>query len=91
MFPNLNTNERDPDPETISFRTSTYVKHLVFFFRSLGLGLLESAQNHSRATEADSFPYLGDSKNTVRGYCLDIPRFEESLKQQKTTFEEQGI
>ena len=22
---------------------------------------------------------LGDSKNTVRGYCLDIPRFEESL------------
>ena len=20
----------------------------------------------------------GDSKNTVRGYCLDIPRFEES-------------
>ena len=23
--------------------------------------------------------HLGDSKNTVRGYCLDIPRFEESL------------
>ena len=23
---------------------------------------------------------LGDSKNTVRWYCLDIPRFEESLK-----------
>ena len=22
---------------------------------------------------------LGESKNTVRGYCLDIPRFEESL------------
>ena len=22
---------------------------------------------------------LGDSNNTVRGYCLDIPRFEESL------------
>ena len=22
---------------------------------------------------------LGDSKNTVRGDCLDIPRFEESL------------
>ena len=22
---------------------------------------------------------LGDSKNTVGGYCLDIPRFEESL------------
>ena len=22
---------------------------------------------------------LGDSKNTARGYCLDIPRFEESL------------
>ena len=24
-------------------------------------------------------PGLGDSKNTVRGYCLDIPRSEESL------------
>ena len=23
--------------------------------------------------------YIGDSKNTVRGCCLDIPRFEESL------------
>ena len=22
---------------------------------------------------------LGDSKNTVSGYCLDIPRFKESL------------
>ena len=22
---------------------------------------------------------IGDPKNTVRGYCLDIPRFEESL------------
>ena len=33
---------------------------------------------------------LGDSKNTVRGHCLDIPRFEESLKH-KTTFEVQGI
>ena len=22
---------------------------------------------------------IGDSRNTVRGYCLDIPRFEESL------------
>ena len=22
---------------------------------------------------------VGDSKNAVRGYCLDIPRFEESL------------
>ena len=22
---------------------------------------------------------VGDSRNTVRGYCLDIPRFEESL------------
>ena len=21
----------------------------------------------------------GDSNNTIRGYCLDIPRFEESL------------
>ena len=21
---------------------------------------------------------IGDFKNTVRGYCLDIPRFEES-------------
>ena len=37
---------------------------------------------------------LGDSKNTVRGYCLDVPRFEESLnneKRYKHTFEEQGI
>ena len=39
---------------------------------------------------------LGDSKNTVRGYCLDIPRFEESLRiaEQLTptqTFEEQAI
>ena len=23
-------------------------------------------------------PDLGDSKKTVRGHCLDIPRFEES-------------
>ena len=23
--------------------------------------------------------HLGDSKNTVRGYCLDIPRLEDSL------------
>ena len=31
---------------------------------------------------------------TVRGYCLDVPRFEESLnnqKQHKTIFEERGI
>ena len=26
-----------------------------------------------------SLLHLGDSKNDVRGYCLDIPRFEESL------------
>ena len=39
-------------------------------------------------------PNLGDSKNTVGGYCLDIPRFEESLnneKQCKIIFEERGI
>ena len=38
--------------------------------------------------------HLGDSKNTVRGHCLDIPRFEESLNnftRCKQTFEEQGI
>ena len=23
--------------------------------------------------------HVGDSNHTVRGYCLDIPRFEESL------------
>ena len=28
-------------------------------------------------------PDSGDSKNTVRGYCLDIPRFEESLNDRK--------
>ena len=27
--------------------------------------------------------HLGDSKNTVRGYCLDIPRFEESLSNEQ--------
>ena len=38
--------------------------------------------------------WIGNSKNTLRGYCLDIPRFEESLSNQKHhehTFEEQGI
>ena len=37
---------------------------------------------------------VGDSKNSVRGYCLDIPRFEESLNnetQHNTIFEERGI
>ena len=24
-------------------------------------------------------PGLGDSKNAVKAYCLDVPRFEESL------------
>ena len=36
---------------------------------------------------------LGDSRNTVREYCLDIPRFEESPNNQtqlKLPFEEQG-
>ena len=28
---------------------------------------------------------LGDAKHTVRGYCLDIPRFEESLNYKNTT------
>ena len=28
-------------------------------------------------------PQFCDSKNTVRGYCLDIPRFEESLNNSK--------
>ena len=40
------------------------------------------------------FSLIGDSKNTVRGHCLDIPRLEESPnieKQDKSTFEEQGI
>ena len=27
---------------------------------------------------------LGDSNNTVRGYCLHIPRFEESLNNKHT-------
>ena len=26
---------------------------------------------------------IGDSKSTVRRYCLDIPRFEESLNKYK--------
>ena len=30
-------------------------------------------------SKATRLIYLGDSKNTVRGYCLDIPRLEESL------------
>ena len=40
---------------------------------------------------------VGGSKNTARAYCLDIPRFEESLdnqqqqQQHETAFEEQGI
>ena len=39
-------------------------------------------------------PHLGDSKNALRCYCLDIPRFQDSLNNQtqhKNTFEEQGI
>ena len=46
------------------------------------------------AERAGEIGDLGDSKNAVRGHCLDIPRFDESLnnwKQHKTTFEEQGI
>ena len=42
----------------------------------------------------DVVEHLRDSKSTVRGYCLDIPRFEESLnnqKQYKASLEEQGI
>ena len=38
---------------------------------------------------------LGDSKSAARGYCLDIPRFEEPLnnktQRNEHTFEEQGI
>ena len=37
---------------------------------------------------------LGDSENTGRGRCLDIPRFEESLNNKNkhnNTFQEQGI
>ena len=34
------------------------------------------AAHEEEAADADD---LGDSKKTGRGYCLDIPRFEESL------------
>ena len=42
----------------------------------------------------DTWIDLGDSKNTLRGYHLDIPRFEESLnnrQRHKPAFEEQGV
>ena len=38
-----------------------------------GAGGVPPRQGEAGAT----LPDLGDSKNTVRGYCLDTPRFEE--------------
>ena len=59
------------------------------FARISNWSTLEKGNNRNSA-----IPQLGDSKNNVRGYCLDIPRFEESLnnqKQLKHTYEEQSI
>ena len=33
----------------------------------------------ARLAQAPELSPVGDSNNTVRGYCLDIPRFEEPL------------
>ena len=37
------------------------------------------ADPHCVSRDGRGCPSIGDSKNTVRGFCLDIPRFEESL------------
>ena len=62
--------------------------HFFFYGRLGALGtpaaLLEPLQGPLGRLGGE-VPHLGDSKKTVRGYCLDFPRFEESLDNQKQT------
>ena len=44
----------------------------------LGLAAARDARDHGELPGDDPI-HLGDSKNTARGCCLDLPRFEESL------------
>ena len=57
-------------------RNIVYVATLIFMFRRL-LGRGGPAAQLQGGPE--DLLHLEDSKNTVRGHCLDIPRFEESL------------
>ena len=40
---------------------------------------------HKERERENEIRDLGDSKDAVRGYCLDIPRFDESLSNLKQT------
>ena len=46
--------------------------------------ILIKLRNHKAINKAPKIQIIGDSNNTVRGYRLDIPRFEESLKLKTT-------
>ena len=52
--------------------THIYI-YIYIYYTSLDLRVARVVQEAPEGAH-----HLGDSKDTVRGYCLDIPRFEES-------------